>query len=106
MSSEPGGRPNNFGSTPGGGGLMDTEDVGTQDSAVVDRWLKAYSEVVSYTTHLLETSVEQVAGMCPDAEFGALEFELMLRLYQARLRVRLDFWAERKLALTHPSEAG
>jgi hypothetical protein len=76
---------------------IDGEDLSAESPAVVRRWLRAYAELESLETELLDILAARTAQMSNDARREAAETNLPVLMSQLeRFRIRRDYWRQRQ----------
>ena len=79
---------------------IDGEDPNAQSRDAVRRWLRAYAELESLETELLDLLAERIARMSEDARHEASETNLPVLISQLeRFRKRRDYWRQRQQQL-------
>ena len=79
---------------------IDGEDPNARSRSAVRRWLRAYAELESLETELLDLLAERIAQMSDDARHEASETNLPVLISQLeRFRKRRDYWRQRQQQL-------
>jgi hypothetical protein len=79
---------------------MAGEDPGAQAPEIARRWWKAYAELESLETALIDLLAERAAAMSEDARREASETNLPVLLAQLqRFKARHAYWRERAVGL-------
>jgi hypothetical protein len=83
---------------------MDGEDPSAQSPDVARRWLRAYAELESLETELLDLLALRTAHMSKEARQEAAETNFPVLVSQLeRFHKRLDFWQQRKREVEAPA---